>query len=68
MSKVGIIMGSTSDLPIMEEAMSVLNELGVEFEATVVSAHRTPDRLSSYAKSAVNNGFKVIIAGAGGIL
>jgi|TARA_B110000879_G_scaffold98692_1_gene134137 5-(carboxyamino)imidazole ribonucleotide mutase len=66
MSKVGIIMGSTSDLPIMEEAMSVLNELGVEFEATVVSAHRTPDRLSSYAKSAVNNGFKVIIAGAGG--
>ena len=46
MGKVGIIMGSTSDLPVMEEAMKVLTELGVEYKATVVSAHRTPDRLS----------------------
>ena len=66
MSKVGIIMGSNSDLGIMEKAMGVLEELGVEYEATVVSAHRTPDRLSEYAKSAVDRGIKVIIAGAGG--
>ena len=66
MSKVGIIMGSTSDLPVMEEAMMVLKELGVKYEATVVSAHRTPERLSQFAKSAVKEGFKVIIAGAGG--
>jgi 5-(carboxyamino)imidazole ribonucleotide mutase len=66
MGKVGIIMGSTSDLPVMEEAMMVLKELGVEYEATVVSAHRTPERLSKFAKSAVKEGFKVIIAGAGG--
>tara|TARA_B100000780_G_C21126031_1_gene456935 strand:- start:1888 stop:2388 length:501 start_codon:yes stop_codon:yes gene_type:complete len=66
MGKVGIIMGSTSDLPVMEEAMVVLKELGVDYEATVVSAHRTPDRLSEYAKRAVEDGFSVIIAGAGG--
>ncbi len=66
MGKVGIIMGSTSDLPVMEEAMVVLKELGVDYEATVVSAHRTPDRLSEYAKRAVKDGFSVIIAGAGG--
>ena len=66
MGKVGIIMGSTSDLPVMEEAMVVLKELGVDYEATVVSAHRTPDRLSEYAKRAVEDGFLVIIAGAGG--
>ena len=66
MGKVGIIMGSTSDLPVMEEAMMVLKELGVKYEATVVSAHRTPERLSQFAKSAVKEGFKVIIAGAGG--
>ena len=66
MGKVGIIMGSTSDLPVMEEAMVVLKELGVDYEATVVSAHRTPDRLSEYAKRAVEGGFSVIIAGAGG--
>ena len=66
MGKVGIIMGSTSDLPVMEEAMMVLKEFGVKYEATVVSAHRTPERLSQFAKSAVKEGFKVIIAGAGG--
>lgn len=66
MSKVGIIMGSNSDLGVMEKAMRVLEELGVEYEATVVSAHRTPDRLAEYAKSAVGRGIKVIIAGAGG--
>ena len=66
MSKVGVIMGSNSDLGVMEKAMGVLEELGVEYEATVVSAHRTPDRLAEYAKSAVGRGIKVIIAGAGG--
>jgi len=59
-------MGSNSDLGIMEKAMSVLEELGVEYDATVVSAHRTPERLAEYASSAVANGLKVIIAGAGG--
>tara|TARA_B100000427_G_C15307851_1_gene506941 strand:- start:37 stop:534 length:498 start_codon:yes stop_codon:yes gene_type:complete len=66
MSKVGIIMGSNSDLGVMEKAMGVLEELGVEYEATVVSAHRTPERLAEYANSAVGRGIKVIIAGAGG--
>ena len=59
-------MGSNSDLEVMEKAMGVLEELGVEYEATVVSAHRTPERLSEYATSAVGRGIKVIIAGAGG--
>lgn len=66
MSKVGIIMGSNSDLPIMEKAMAVLEELGVDYEATVVSAHRTPERLADYATSAVERGLSVIVAGAGG--
>jgi 5-(carboxyamino)imidazole ribonucleotide mutase len=66
MNKVGIIMGSNSDLGVMEQAMSVLDELGVEYDATVVSAHRTPERLAEYASSAVDKGLKVIIAGAGG--
>ncbi|MFN6380345.1 MAG: 5-(carboxyamino)imidazole ribonucleotide mutase [Flavobacteriales bacterium] len=66
MAKVGIIMGSKSDLAIMQEAATVLGELGVEYEMTVVSAHRTPDRMFDYAKSAVSRGLKVIIAGAGG--
>lgn len=66
MLKVGIIMGSTSDLPIMEEASKVLNDLGVKYEMTVVSAHRTPERMFDYAKNAVDKGLKVIIAGAGG--
>jgi len=64
--KVGIIMGSKSDLPIMDEAAAVLKELGVEFELTVVSAHRTPERMFDYATKALNRGIKVIIAGAGG--
>jgi 5-(carboxyamino)imidazole ribonucleotide mutase len=66
MNKVGIIMGSTSDLPVMEEAMRVLDELGVSYEATVISAHRTPDSMAQYATSAVSRGLSVIIAGAGG--
>lgn len=66
MAKVGIIMGSDSDLPIMEEAANVLTELGIEFELTVVSAHRTPERMFEYAKTARQRGLQVIIAGAGG--
>ncbi|MBM3402996.1 MAG: 5-(carboxyamino)imidazole ribonucleotide mutase [Bacteroidetes bacterium] len=64
--KVGIIMGSKSDLNIMQDAADVLNELGVTFEITVVSAHRTPERMFDYAKNAYKRGLKVIIAGAGG--
>ena len=64
--KVGIIMGSQSDWPVMKEAARKLEELGVPYEARIVSAHRTPDRLVSYAKSAKGRGLKVIIAGAGG--
>lgn len=64
--RIAIIMGSKSDLPVMQDAADVLKELGVAFEITVVSAHRTPDRMFSYAKSAADRGLKVIIAGAGG--
>src|SRR5476651_1940554 len=64
--KVGIIMGSKSDLPVMQDAADVLKELGVEYEITVVSAHRTPDRMYTYAREAAGRGLKVIIAGAGG--
>ncbi len=64
--QVGIIMGSKSDLPIMSQAADVLKELGVPFEISIVSAHRTPDRMFDYAKSAASKGLKVIIAGAGG--
>src|SRR6201747_541225 len=64
--KIGIIMGSKSDLNVMQDAADVLKELGIEYEITVVSAHRTPDRMFSYAKSAADRGLKVIIAGAGG--
>jgi 5-(carboxyamino)imidazole ribonucleotide mutase len=64
--QVGIIMGSKSDLPIMSEAALALEELGVSYELTVVSAHRTPDRMVNYAQSARERGLKVIIAGAGG--
>lgn len=64
--EVGIIMGSKSDLNIMQDAADVLKELGVNFEITVVSAHRTPERMFDYAKSAASRGLKVIIAGAGG--
>ncbi|MQY43276.1 5-(carboxyamino)imidazole ribonucleotide mutase [Epibacterium sp. SM1969] len=64
--KVGIIMGSQSDWPTMKEAATILDELNVAYEAKIVSAHRTPDRLWSYGKSAAERGLKVIIAGAGG--
>jgi len=63
---VGIIMGSQSDWPTMKEAADVLRELGVGFETRIVSAHRTPDRLWEYGRSAVDRGLQVIIAGAGG--
>ncbi len=63
---VGIIMGSTSDLPIMEDAAKILEEFGVPYELTIVSAHRTPERMVEYAQSAASRGLKVIIAGAGG--
>ncbi|MGW8121773.1 5-(carboxyamino)imidazole ribonucleotide mutase [Roseivirga echinicomitans] len=68
MSKVlvGIIMGSQSDLRVMSDAASVLEELGVPFEVTIVSAHRTPHRMVDYAEQAIAKGLKVIIAGAGG--
>ena len=64
--KVGVIMGSTSDYNVMENAVVTLQEFGVEFEKRVVSAHRTPDLLCEYAKSAKGRGISVIIAGAGG--
>ena len=64
--KVGIIMGSQSDWPTMKEAADVLDELGVPYEKKIVSAHRTPDRLWEYGKSAADRGLHVIIAGAGG--
>lgn len=64
--QVGIIMGSQSDLPVMSEAALALEELGVSYELTVVSAHRTPERMVEYARSARQKGLKVIIAGAGG--
>lgn len=63
---VGIIMGSQSDWPTMKHAADILEELGVSFESRIVSAHRTPDRLYEYAKSAKQRGLKCIIAGAGG--
>ncbi|MDG1376661.1 MAG: 5-(carboxyamino)imidazole ribonucleotide mutase [Yoonia sp.] len=63
---VGIIMGSQSDWPTMREAAEILDALGVSYETKIVSAHRTPDRLWSYGKSAVERGLQVIIAGAGG--
>ncbi len=63
---VGIIMGSQSDWPVMRHAADALAELGVPFEARIVSAHRTPERLYAYAKAAAGRGLKVIVAGAGG--
>jgi len=65
MSKVGIVMGSDSDLKVMSKAADVLEELGVAYEITIISAHREPDVFFEYAKSAEKMGFKVIIAGAG---
>ena len=64
--QVGIIMGSKSDLPVMQDAVNVLKELGVSFEVTIVSAHRTPHRMFEYAENAAERGLKVIVAGAGG--
>jgi 5-(carboxyamino)imidazole ribonucleotide mutase len=64
--KIGIIMGSLSDWPTMKKAADVLDKLGVAYEAKVVSAHRTPERLYEYAKTAAERGLHVIIAGAGG--
>ena len=64
--RVGIIMGSQSDWPTMQEAADILDELGIAYEARIVSAHRTPDRLWDYGKTAVARGLQVIIAGAGG--
>ncbi|WP_346984543.1 5-(carboxyamino)imidazole ribonucleotide mutase [Chryseobacterium sp. POE27] len=63
---VGIIMGSQSDLPIMEQAANFLKSLDIPYELTVVSAHRTPERMFDYAKTAKERGLKVIVAGAGG--
>lgn len=63
---VGIIMGSKSDLPVMQDAADILKEFGISYEITVVSAHRTPERMFNYAKEAHGRGLKVIIAGAGG--
>jgi 5-(carboxyamino)imidazole ribonucleotide mutase len=66
MIKIGIIMGSKSDWPIMQEAQKILTEFGIETEAEVVSAHRTPEKMVTYAKNAASRGLQVIIAGAGG--
>ena len=63
---VGIIMGSKSDLPVMQNAADVLDELGIKFEIDIVSAHRTPDKMFAYANDAHERGIQVIIAGAGG--
>jgi len=64
--RVGIIMGSDSDLPVMEQAADTLDQLGVAYEMTIVSAHRTPERMFAYAREASGRGLDVIIAGAGG--
>ncbi|WP_306014529.1 MULTISPECIES: 5-(carboxyamino)imidazole ribonucleotide mutase [unclassified Allomuricauda] len=66
MSKVAVIMGSTSDLPVMQDAIDILKELGVQVDVDIVSAHRTPEKLFSFSKSAHTNGYSAIIAGAGG--
>ncbi|MDC2975155.1 5-(carboxyamino)imidazole ribonucleotide mutase [Bacteroidota bacterium] len=66
MKKVGIIMGSKSDLPVMQDAIDILNEFGIESEVNIVSAHRTPEKMFKYASDASDKGIKVIIAGAGG--
>ncbi|MBJ6366830.1 5-(carboxyamino)imidazole ribonucleotide mutase [Snuella sedimenti] len=66
MSKVGIIMGSKSDLPVMQDAIDILNSFHIEVEVDIVSAHRTPEKLFDYGQNAHTRGFSVIIAGAGG--
>lgn len=65
MEKVGIVMGSDSDMPIMAQAADFLDKMGIDYEMTIISAHREPDIFFNYAKSAEEKGFKVIIAGAG---
>lgn len=65
MAKVGIVMGSDSDMPVMAKAAEILEKFGIEYEMTIISAHRMPDRFFEYAKSAEENGYKIIIAGAG---
>lgn len=65
MAKVGIVMGSDSDMPVMAKAADMLEKFGIEYEMTIISAHREPDVFYEYAKSAEEKGFKVIIAGAG---
>jgi len=66
MAKVGIIMGSKSDFPIMQEAVNILEDFGISNEVDIVSAHRTPDKMMEYGKNAHKRGISVIIAGAGG--
>ena len=66
MGKVGIIMGSKSDLPVMQEAIDILKDFGISYEADIVSAHRTPEKMMEYAKNAHEREISVIIAGAGG--
>ena len=66
MAEIGIIMGSASDLPIMQQAADILTEFGISYEMNIVSAHRTPELMFDYAKTAHARGLKVIIAGAGG--
>jgi 5-(carboxyamino)imidazole ribonucleotide mutase len=66
MIEVGIIMGSASDLPVMQDAADILDSFGIRYEIDIVSAHRTPERMFDYAKNAHGRGLKVIIAGAGG--
>lgn len=65
MAQVGIVMGSDSDMPVMAKAAEILDQLGVSYEMTIISAHREPDEFFAYAKGAEEKGFKVIIAGAG---
>ena len=66
MSKVAVIMGSTSDLPVMQEAVDILKEFGIEVDVDIVSAHRTPEKMVEFGKNAHKNGYAVVIAGAGG--
>ncbi len=66
MSKVAVVMGSTSDLPIMQEAIDILKGFDIEVDVDIVSAHRTPEKLYDFSKNAHHNGYSVIIAGAGG--
>ncbi len=65
MAKVGIVMGSDSDMPVMSKAADILEELGIDYEMTIISAHREPEVFFEYARTAEDKGFKVIIAGAG---